>query len=63
MDNDLNRSAERIADSEETRVRRTGFGTTKQGRAIERQFHEQLTDIIGANRKAPARRERAVWGH
>jgi hypothetical protein len=34
MDNDLNRSAERIADSEETRVRRTGFGTTKPGRAL-----------------------------
>jgi DNA-directed RNA polymerase, mitochondrial len=61
MDNDLNRSAERIADSEETRARSSGFGTTKQGRAIERQFREQLTDVIMANRKAPARRERAVW--
>ena len=61
MDNDLNRSAERIADSEETRARSSGFGTIKQGRAIERQFREQLTDVIMANRKAPARRERAVW--
>ena len=61
MDNDLNRSAERIADSEETRARSSGFGTIKQGRAIERQFREQLTDVNMANRKGPARRERAVW--
>ena len=48
MDNDLDRSAERLARSEETRARLTGFGTTKQGRAIERQFHDQLADIIAA---------------
>ena len=62
MDSDLNLSAKRIADSEDSRARLSGFGTTKQGRAIERQFHKQLADIITANRNAPAPRERSVWG-
>ena len=61
MDNDLDRSAERLARSEETRARLTGFGTGKQGQAIERQFHDQLAKIIGANRGVH-RRERPVWG-
>jgi hypothetical protein len=61
MDHDLDRSFERLARSEETRARLTGFGTTKQGRAIERQYHEQLAEIIAANREAPDRRERPVW--
>lgn len=43
MDNDLDRSAERLAHSEETRASLTGFGTNKQGQAIERQFHDQAT--------------------
>ena len=61
MDNDLDRSVERLARSEETRTRLTGFGTTKQGQAIERQLHDQLADIIVANRGSH-RRERPVWG-
>ena len=61
MNNDLDRSAERLARSEETRARLTGFGTTMQGQAMERQFHEQLADIIAANRGVH-RRERPVWG-
>jgi len=61
MDHDLDRSLERLARSEETRARLTGFGTTKQGRAIERQYHEQLAEIIAANREAPDRRDRPVW--
>jgi len=61
LDHDLNRSAEHIACVEEARARSTGFGTTKQGRAIERQFHEQLAEIIAANREVPDRRERPVW--
>ncbi len=60
MDNDFDRSAERLARSEETRAHLTGFGTNKQGRAIERQFHDQLADIIAANR-GTHRRERPVW--
>ena len=62
MDNDLNRSAERLGRSEETRARLTGFGTGKQGQAMERQFHDQLVDIIVANRESPDRRERPLWG-
>ena len=58
---ELHRNAERIAAAEETRAHLTGFGTNKQGRAIERQFHDQLADIITANRGAH-RRERPVWG-
>ena len=60
MDNDLDRSAERLARSEETRARLTGFGTNKQGQAIQRQFHHQLADDIAANR-GDQRRERPVW--
>ncbi len=60
MDNDFDHSAERLARSEETRAHLTGFGTNKQGRAIERQFHDQLADIIAANR-GTHRRERPVW--
>jgi DNA-directed RNA polymerase len=60
MDNDLDRSAERLARSEETRARLTGFGTGKQGQAIERQYHDQLADFIAANRGVH-RRERVVW--
>ena len=60
MDNDLDRSAERLARSEETRASLTGFGTNKQGQAIERQFHDQLADDIAANR-GDHRRERPVW--
>jgi DNA-directed RNA polymerase, mitochondrial len=62
MDQDLNRNAARIAGSEDSRARLTGFGTTKQGRAIERRFHDQLAGYIAANRKSPARCERPVWG-
>ena len=58
---ELHRNAERIAAAEEARAKLTGFGTNKQGRAIERQFHDQLVDIITANRGA-SRRERPVWG-
>ena len=60
MDNDFDRSAEHLARSEEARAHLTGFGTNKQGRAIERQFHDQLADIITANR-GTHRRERPVW--
>ena len=60
MDDDFDRSAERLLRSEETRARLTGFGTGKQGRAIERQYHDQLSEIIAANRGVH-RRERPVW--
>src|SRR6516164_6016669 len=60
MDSDFDRSAERLARSEETRARLTGFGTGKQGQAIEREYHDQLTDISAANRGV-YRRERPVW--
>ena len=62
MDNDLNRNAERIAGSEEARAKLTGFGTTRQGQAISRRYHDRLVELIDANRADPARRERAVWG-
>ena len=62
MDNDRDRSVERLARSEETSTHLTGFGTTKQGQAIRRQFNDQLAEIIAANRGAPDRRERPVWG-
>src|SRR5262249_18304551 len=55
-------SAERLVGGEETRAKLTGFGTTKQGQAIRRQYHDQLADVIDANRADPARREKAIWG-
>jgi hypothetical protein len=62
MDNDFDRSAEHLARSEEARAHLTGFGTNKQGRAIERQFHDQLADIITANRGDPSPREASLGG-
>jgi hypothetical protein len=62
MHNDLDRNAERIAGSEETRAKQTGFGTSKQGQAIRRQHHDRLAELIVANRADPARREKVVWG-
>jgi hypothetical protein len=61
METDLQRSADRIANSEEQRAKLTGFGTNKQGRAITRRYYEPLADAIEANRAAPAIRERQVW--
>jgi hypothetical protein len=60
MDNDFDRSAEGLPRREETHARLTGFGTNKQCRAIERQYHDRLADIIVANR-GDHRRERPVW--
>jgi DNA-directed RNA polymerase, mitochondrial len=62
METDRHRTIERLAEDEATRASLTGFGTTKQGQAIARQYREQLAKAIKANRNAPAPRERAVWG-
>jgi hypothetical protein len=51
MNDDYDRSLERVARSEDQRARITGFGTTKQGRALARQYCERLADSIGASRR------------
>ena len=61
MNNDFARSLERVAHTEDQRAKLGGFGTTRQGQALVRQYWEQLADIIAINRAAPAIRERLVW--
>jgi hypothetical protein len=47
---ELDRSLDRLLRSEEHRTRTTGFGTTKQGQALARQYREQLAGRIAADR-------------
>jgi Autographiviridae RNA polymerase len=54
---DLDRSLDRLLNSEATRARFTGFGTAKQGQALVRLYIEQLTASICADRG----RDRDVW--
>jgi DNA-directed RNA polymerase, mitochondrial len=54
---DDNRSLERVARSEDQLAKLTGFGTTKQGRALARQYCERLADHIGTNRGSKAVRK------
>ena len=54
MKDDYDRSLERVARSEERRAKLTGFGTTKQGRALARRYCERLADRISANRALAA---------
>jgi hypothetical protein len=60
MKSDFAYSVERVALSEEHRARVTGFGTNRQGQAINRQYREQLANRIGSDRLC-GRRDRAVW--
>jgi hypothetical protein len=59
MNTDLDRSIERAWKAEEFRAKSTGWGTTKQGQAVARQYQEQLADLIDAERAFG--RDRAVW--
>ena len=61
LSDDFDRSLQRILDSEEARALLTGFGTTKQGQVIVREYLPSLAEIIRANRASPDIRERAVW--
>ena len=49
MKDDYDRSVERVARSEDQRAKLTGFGTTKQGRALARRYCERLADSISAD--------------
>jgi hypothetical protein len=57
MKDDYDRSVERVARSEDQLARLTGFGTTKQGRTLARQYCPQLADNIGTNRGSRAVRK------
>jgi DNA-directed RNA polymerase len=57
---ELDRSLERLARSEEHRTRTTGLGTTKQGQALARQYRQPLVDRIAEDR-AYGRHDRDVW--
>ena len=50
MNDDYDRSLERVARSEDQRAKLSGFGTTKQGQALARRYHTRLADKIGAAR-------------
>ena len=54
MTEDYDRSLERVVRGEDQRAKLAGFGTTKQGRSLVRQFWKQLTDHIGPNRGSKA---------
>jgi DNA-directed RNA polymerase len=56
---DLDRSFERLNRGEEFRSRATGYGTTRQGRALTRQYQSVLADRIMADRALP--RDRKPW--
>ena len=60
MNDDYDRSLERVARSEDQRAKLSGFGTTKQGQALARQYNEQLADRIAAQ-SAPQAIPRLVW--
>src|SRR5262245_30557422 len=60
MNFEFDRSLDRLVRSEEHRNRVTGFGTTKQGAAIVRQYREQLADRIAADR-ARGSRDKDLW--
>jgi DNA-directed RNA polymerase len=58
-DFDRDRSLDRLVRSEEQRAQIAGFGTTKQGRALARQYVERLADSIGQERTTG--RPKPVW--
>jgi len=59
---DIDHSLERLLLSEEHRTRTTGFGTTRQGQALARQYRKQLADKIAADRTyGRQRHKKDVW--
>jgi hypothetical protein len=57
---DLDRSTGRLVDSEDYRSRASGFGTTKQGQGLAREYREQIAARITADR-TNGRRDKNVW--
>jgi DNA-directed RNA polymerase len=48
--NEYERSIKRVVDNEERRADITGFGSTRQGRALIRRYQKQLAETINADR-------------
>jgi DNA-directed RNA polymerase, mitochondrial len=65
MNNDYDRSLERLARSEYQRAKLSGFGTTRQGQALARQYHTRLAERINAERATgrPKHIWKALRGH
>ena len=59
MNNDFNRSVDRVARNEERRAHLLGFGMTKQGQALARQYVQQITAAVSAGRASG--RSKPVW--
>jgi DNA-directed RNA polymerase len=58
---DFDRSLNRLLDSEAHRAGASGWGATKQGQAVVRQYRDQLAQRIGAERALGRRRYKDVW--
>jgi DNA-directed RNA polymerase len=59
---DFERSRERLLDAEDHRSEATGFGTTKQGQALAREYREQLAERIAADLgRGVVSGDRAAW--
>ena len=59
MNNDFARSLERMTRSEDQRAKLSGFGTTRQGQALARQYHTRLAETINASRATG--RPKHIW--
>jgi DNA-directed RNA polymerase, mitochondrial len=57
MKDDFEHSRGRWLDQEDLLAKLTGWGTTRQGHAIRRQYRDQLESIIAADRRDPRNRD------
>jgi hypothetical protein len=60
MQHDLDRSLERLNRAEEYKRSALGYGLTKQGQALRREYQDELCERIGVAR-ATKRRDKALW--
>jgi DNA-directed RNA polymerase, mitochondrial len=58
---DIDRSTERLLNSEKYRTRATSFATTKQAQALRRKYQGQLAELIAADR-VNKRKDKDVYG-
>jgi hypothetical protein len=59
IQHDIDRSRDRWLDQEDARAKLTGFGTTRQGRAIIRKYRDPLAELLAADRHQPHHKE--IW--
>jgi DNA-directed RNA polymerase len=59
MQDDIDHSLDRWLDREGARTKLTGFGTTRQGRAIIGKYRDALAELLAADRRRPQHKE--IW--